>query len=315
MKNKGLILVVSAVFFCGLLGFFYKAFAAKKPTVAVVLKESKSEYWDIMASGMEKGFKNFGVKGKIYAPDQKNEDQLSLLKKVLKEKPDALIFSPQRPNASIPILKEFKKEHIPVLLVDTEVNWPDQTSFVGTDNLSLGKKAGELLSSKLQPGDKVALAGWVSEDTVSVDRIRGAKEALHRVGIDTIGGNIPDYGNDSEVKALISKALKEDPDIKGVFASNDGMALEVIKYLNEKGLNIPVVGADGIIDMLKYVKNGTSKGSVAQNPYDMGYISVENALKAVKGQSVEKKINSGVDIITKDNAQSKIEFLDGILKN
>jgi ribose transport system substrate-binding protein len=312
VKKKWLIIFVSAVLLCGLAGYIYKVIAIQKPTVAVVMKDSKSEYWDIMVSGIDKGFANFGVNGKIYAPGQ---NQLSTLKKVLKEKPDALIFSPQNPPASIPVLKEFEKKHIPVLLVDTGVNWSGQTSFIGTNNTSLGEKAAELLSSMMQPGDKVALIGKVSMDPVSEDRIQGAKEALNKVGIDTVGGNIVVDDFNANVIPVIAKLLKNNPDIKGVFASNDIMALEVIKYLNEKGLNIPVVGADGIIEMLKYIENGTLKGTVAQNPYDMGYISVENAVKAIKGERVEKKINSDVDIITADNAKSKIDFLKGILKN
>ncbi|WP_342042900.1 sugar ABC transporter substrate-binding protein [Bacillus sp. OTU2372] len=314
MKKKSLILVVSTVFICGLLGYFYKALAAEKPTVAVVLKDTKSEYWSIIVSGIEKGMTNFGVKGKIYAPTQNNEDQLTILYRVLKEKPDALIFSPTNPSESVPVLEEFKKKHIPVLLVDTGVDWAGQTSFIGTDNPSLGEKAGEVLSSMLQPGYKVALIGKISKDNVSEDRIQGAKDALHTVGIDTVEGYILVDDDDAKVKPVIDELMKSNSDIKGVFASDDGMALEVIKYLNQKGLNLPVVGADGIIEMLKYVEKGTLKGSVAQNPYDMGYISVENALKAIKGQRVEKSINSDVDIITSDNAKSKIEFLEG-LKN
>lgn len=315
MKKKWWILIVFSVLFCSIFGYFYKVFASDKPTVAVVMKETKSEYWAILISGIEKGFENFGMKGKIYAPDQNNEDQLTILKQVLKEKPNALIFAPQNPSASIPILKEFKKKHIPVLIVDTGVNWSGQTSFIGTDNPSLGIKAGELLSSMMQPGNKVALIGVNSKDSVSTERNKGAKEALNAVGIDTVSGNIPSYGDDAKVISVIAKLLKKNPDIQGVFASDDRMALAVIKYLHEKGVNIPVVGADGIIEMLKYIENGTLKSTVAQNPYDMGYISAENALKAVKGQRVEKKINSDVDIVTEDNAKSKIDFLEGILKN
>ncbi|MEH7098046.1 sugar ABC transporter substrate-binding protein [Neobacillus vireti] len=313
MKKKWKILIVSAFFFCGLLGYLYKAFAAEKPTVAVVLKDTKSEYWAIIVAGVEKGLKNFGVKGNIYAPDQHKNDQLSILRRVLKEKPDALIFSPIDPAASVPVLKEFKKNHIPVLLVDTSVNWSGQTSFIGTDNRSLGEKAGELLSSMLQPGDKVALIGRDSPDNVSKDRIQGAKGALHTVGIETTGG-IVQVNDDAKVIPMIAQLLKDHPDLKGVFASDDRIALQVIKYIKQKGLTMPVVGADGIIQMLKYQEDGTLKGSVAQNPYDMGYISVQNALKAIKGQRVEKKINSDVDIITEDNAKSKIDFLEGILK-
>ncbi|ULT54414.1 sugar ABC transporter substrate-binding protein [Neobacillus drentensis] len=314
MKTKWKIILVSAFFFCGLLGYVYKALAGEKPTVAVVLKDTKSEYWAIIVAGVEKGLKNFGVKGNIYAPNQHNEDQLSILKRVLKEKPDALIFSPVDPPASIPVLKEFKKNHIPVLLVDTPVNWSGQTSFIGTDNPSLGEKAGELLSSMLQPGDKVALISRNSPDNVGKERIQGAKGALHTVGMETVGGNLQVGFADAKVIPVIAQLLKDHPDLKGVFASDDRLALEVIKYVKQKGLNIPVVGADGIIQMLKYHEDGTLKGSVAQNPYDMGYISVQNALKAIKGQRVEKKINSDVDIITADNAKSKIDFIKDILK-
>ncbi|MEH7117660.1 sugar ABC transporter substrate-binding protein [Neobacillus vireti] len=314
MKKKSLVLVVTIVFFCGISGLLYKAFAAKKPTVAVVVKGTKSEYWAIMVSGFKKGFQNFGVKGTVYAPDQSNEDQLTILKHVLKEKPDALIFSPIDPAASVPVLKEFKKKHIPVLVVDTDVNWSGQTSFIGTDNPSLGEKAGELLSSLLQPGDKVALIGRESIDNVSKDRIQGAEKALNTVGIDTVAGKIKFDGyKEGKTIPVFSQLLKNNPDIKGVFASEDTVALDVLKYLHGKGINIPVVGADGIIEMLRYNENGTLKGSVAQNPYDMGYISVENAVKVIKGEKVEKRINSDVDIITAGNAKSKIKFLEGIL--
>jgi ribose transport system substrate-binding protein len=314
VKKRWKLLIVSVFFFCGILGYFYKSFAVEKPTIAVVLKDTKSEYWAIIVAGVEKGFKNFGVKGKIYAPDQNNRDQLRILKKVLKEKPDALIFSPIDPPASIPVLKQYQKKHIPVLLVDTSVDWSGQTSFIGTDNSSLGQKAGELLASMLQPGDKVALIGRTSKDTFSEDRIQGAQEALHTVGIETVGGNIEFEDDDSKVRAIIDKLLNDNPNLKGVFASEDRLALEVIKYLKEKGLTIPVVGSDGIIEMLKYQENGTLRGSVAQNPYDMGYLSVQNAFKTINRHRVEKKINSDVDIITSDNAKSKIDFLEGILK-
>jgi ribose transport system substrate-binding protein len=314
VKRRWLILIIFGFLVCSVLGFFYKVYASEKPTVAVVLKNTKSEYWAIMVSGIEKGLENFGMKGEIFSSDHNNENQLSILEKVLKEKPNALIFSPENPSASIPILKEFQKEHIPVLLVDTGVNWSGQTSFIGTDNVSLGEKAGELLSSMMQPDDKVALIGKISRNTVYTDRIHGAETALHAVGINTVEGNILVDDANAKVIPVIAILLRNNPDIKGVFAPSDEMALEVLKYLHQNGVNIPVVGADGIIDMLKYIDNGTLKGTVAQNPYDMGYICVENALKAVKGQRVEKKINSDVDIITGENAKSKIDFLEGILK-
>jgi ribose transport system substrate-binding protein len=61
--------------------------------------------------------------------------------------------------------------------------------------------------------------------------------------------------------------------------------------------------------MIKYIEKGKLSVTVAQNPYDTGYLSVEQALKAIKGESVEKRVDSGIDIITQDNSKDKLDFL------
>jgi hypothetical protein len=66
--------------------------------------------------------------------------------------------------------------------------------------------------------------------------------------------------------------------------------------------------------MIKSIQARRINASVAQNPYDMGYIGVEQALRAINGETVVTRIDSGVDIITTDNAKEKLEFLKTILK-
>ena len=108
--------------------------------------------------------------------------------------------------------------------------------------------------------------------------------------------------------------LQEHPDLKGVVATTDYIALPALKVIQEHGLEIPVTGADGISEMLQLIEEGTLSSAVAQNPYDMGYLSVETALKVTKGEKVEKTIDSGVDIITKGNAKQRIDFYNNVLE-
>ncbi|GAA3330840.1 hypothetical protein GCM10020331_084970 [Ectobacillus funiculus] len=61
-------------------------------------------------------------------------------------------------------------------------------------------------------------------------------------------------------------------------------AMDALEVIKEQGLNMPVVGADGLIEMIELIENGTLTGTVAQNPYDMGYISIETALKSHQGR-------------------------------
>jgi ribose transport system substrate-binding protein len=182
---------------------------------------------------------------------------------------------------------EYKKKNIPVLLADTDVEWTDKTSFIGTDNFILGKKAGALLASMLQPGDQVALIHGTLSDTVSGKRIEGAKESLEEAGIQVV---VQRQGYDEfwNVKSAMTSILQSYPDIKGVFATDDLLALDALQVIEQKGLKIPVVGTEGNAKMVKYIKEGKLSATIAQNPYDMGYISVEQAFKAIKREKVRK---------------------------
>jgi ribose transport system substrate-binding protein len=65
--------------------------------------------------------------------------------------------------------------------------------------------------------------------------------------------------------------------------------------------------------MVESVEAGKINATISENPYDIGYLSVEQALKAIKGDNVEKKIDSGIDIITEDNAKERLDFLQEVL--
>jgi ribose transport system substrate-binding protein len=113
---------------------------------------------------------------------------------------------------------------------------------------------------------------------------------------------------------VLENVLQNNPDLKGVFAANDDMALGAQRAAEAKGAKIAIVGTDGNADAIQAILSGKLAGSVAQNPYDMGYKGVENALKAIKGEHVEKRIDSGAEVINKDNAQKKLDFLNSLAK-
>lgn len=182
MKKNGIFILIFALFFA-LIGFILKSFIDEKPKVVIVLKDFNSEYWEIIKAGAEKGFRDFGADGKVIAPkDGTVGAQREMLENVLKEKPDVLIVSPTYPDYIIPALEGFVEMNIPVLLLDTDDSWENKTSYIGTDNFKLGRIAGELLASQLQPGDKAAVIG--GDIPVIGKRIEGAKISLEAAGID-----------------------------------------------------------------------------------------------------------------------------------
>jgi ribose transport system substrate-binding protein len=241
------------------------------------------------------------------------EEQGDLLEAIVADDLDVLIVSPTDRDI-MPVLEKFVAIGTPVLLLDTDYPWEYKRSYIGTDNSELGRMAGALLASQLQPGDKVAMVGGDANSPVSGGRINGAKESLEAVGI-TIATEVFDLTNEPKpAKEAMEEILQEHPDIKGVVASNDTLALHVIDVLKKHELTMPVTGADGIIEMIELIEGGTIAGTVAQNPYDMGYLSVETALKVTNGEQIEKTIDSGVDIIIKGNAKQRLNFLKDLLR-
>jgi ribose transport system substrate-binding protein len=63
------------------------------------------------------------------------------------------------------------------------------------------------------------------------------------------------------------------------------------------------VGVDGNQDTIESVVSGGLYGTLAQRSKYMGYLGVENAIKAINGESIDKYIDPGTDMITKMNAR------------
>lgn len=307
-----MMLVIGAVISVIVLSFISFSYAKNKPTVVVVLKGTDSQYWKIMKAGLEKGFKDFGIDGKIVIPSEATpKKQVELLKKTYSEKPDMIITAPHSKSV-YPTLKTFTD--IPILLVDTDLPLKNKTAYIGTDNTDLGKKAGAFLASQLQPGDKVAIIGGGLNFPVFMERVKGAAFSLQKAGIEIVATKTGISDDPKDVQKAVSMVLRDQPDIKGVVTTHDGIALPVIKEFEKQGLFIPVIGPDGLSDMLQLIADGTLPGTVAQNPYDMGYLSVETAMKVLKGENVEAFVNSGVDIIIQENAQQRLDFYKKIVK-
>lgn len=312
LKKGKIYLIIGAVISVLVLGFISVTLADKKPTVVVVLKEGNSEYWKIMKAGVEKGFKDFDIDGKVIVPIKSTaEEQADLLIKAYKENPDVIITAPANSFVS-PTLETFT--NVPILLVDTDISINNKTAYIGTDNMDLGKKAGAFLASQLQPGDKVAIIGGDLSISVFGDRIEGAKISFKNAGMKIAYVKLGLPNETKSIQSVITKLMQDQPDIKGIMTTHDRIALPVVKELKEQGLLIPVIGPDGLTEMVEFIADETLPGTMAQNPYDMGYLSVETAMKVIQGKNVEPFVDSGVDIVIKENAQQRLKFYEKIVK-
>ncbi|MGE7930324.1 sugar ABC transporter substrate-binding protein [Lysinibacillus xylanilyticus] len=280
--------------------------------VSVVLKTLSSPYWKYVEAGAKQAGEDLGVNVTIVGPSAESEiiQQVNMLEDQISQSPDAILISPTQPDTVIPALERAAKD-VPVVLIDSDAEFKGKTTFIGTENFKAGQEGGKQLASMLQKGDKVVLISGALGNPATDERIKGAKAALEEAGM-VIVSEQPADSDKTKAMSAMENILEKDQDIKGVFSANDDMALGVLRAVQAKNLDIKIYGTDGTEEAVKSILDNGLTGTVAQNPYNMGYQGVETAVKAISDDSIDSRIDSGITIITKDNAKEHLDFLKSI---
>ncbi|MDQ1000761.1 ribose transport system substrate-binding protein [Neobacillus niacini] len=284
-------------------------------SVAVVLKTLSSPYWKYVEAGAKAAGKELGVEVTVVGPAAESQviEQVNMLEDQISQAPGAVVVAPSQPETVVPVLESAVKSKLPVLLIDTDADFKGKTTFIGTENFTAGQEGGKLLASMLQKGDKVVLIEGALGNSATDARIKGAKESLEAAGMIVVAQQ-PAESDKTKAMSVMENILQKNADVKGVFSANDDMALGVLRAVEAKGLDIKVIGTDGTEEAVESILAGKLAGTIAQSPYNMGFEGVKKALEAIKGEKIESRIDSGVDIITSENAKGKLEFLKSISK-
>lgn len=288
----------------------------KKITINVVVKALNSDFWKSVQAGAEAAGKELGVTVKVIAPNSEDDvaGQTSMMEDSIINKVSCLVVAPTQPAAALATFDKADQAGIPVVLVDTDAKWDKKQSFVGTGNLAGGKAGGKFLAEKVGKGAEVVMIRGALGDPGSDDRVSGARESLEAAGVKVITVQ-PANGDRNKGMSVMENLLQAHPNIKGVYCTNDEMALGAIRALKQANrTDVAVTGFDGSPDALKAIKAGELTATVAQNSYNMGKISVETAVKVVKGEKVDKRIDTGTKLISKENVDQAQADLDKILK-
>lgn len=287
-----------------------------KANVAVVLKAVNSDYWKTVQAGAMEAGKELGVDVKVLGPNDETDiaGQTSLMEDQIVKKVSVLVVAPSQPSAALATFDKADQASIPVVLIDTDAKWDKKKSFVGTGNLAGGKLGGKYLAEKVGKGSEVVVIRGALGDATHDERVNGAKEELEAAGVKIVEIQ-PANSDRNKAMSVMENLLQTHPNVKGVFCSNDEMALgaeRALKQSNKTG--VAVVGFDGSADALKSIKAGELTASVAQSPYNIGKLGVETAVKIAKGEKVENRVDTGTKVISKENVDEAQAELDKILK-
>ena len=307
----GMSILLPLVFIIALFTVSKSEFKKKPPDIALVIKtiDPSYEFWQIVITGAESACNEAGAVLKVYGPQQENDTdtQIAILETIIPRKPSAIVLAACDYNRLVPIVKKIHEKHIPLIVIDSGINSDIPLSFIATDNSVAGEKAGLKMLDLLAPGDHVAIISYVKETASAIERERGVKKALSENTKLIFDGVF--YCNNLRDKAseITLKILNENPGIRGIIALNDPSTIGAARTIEQYHLKdkIQLVGFDNSIEEIDYLEAGVIKALIVQKPFNMGYLSIATAIKSVRGEKTEKKIDTSSSLLTIENMYSE----------
>ncbi|MGX2967052.1 substrate-binding domain-containing protein [Ursidibacter sp. B-7004-1] len=307
---KKLAIVTATVL--GLSTLFAGSAWAKSDEIAVIVKSANSTFWQNVRKGAETAGKDMGGKYKVtfQGPEAETaiDAQVNMVDNAVNRGVAGIVLAASDPVALVPAVKKAYESGIPVVLIDSGLNSDGKyyQSFLATDNRAAGRLAAEKLLAKVKSG-KVAVMSFTQGAASAIERTGGfIDEVKAKADYKLIG---PYYSDSEMVKALnqTEDVLGSNPDIAAIFGANEPTAVGMARAVKQKGFagKIVAVGFDGNSDLQNFVRDGTLDGIVVQSSYQMGYKGIDTIGKLIKGEKVEKFIDTGVVYVTKDNIDSE----------
>nr|WP_240434718.1 substrate-binding domain-containing protein [Streptomyces sp. YIM 130001] len=256
-----------------------------------------------MRAGAEAEAKSLGVDLTVTDAQDDASVQADQLQNFSGEGMDAIVVNPVDSDAVAPGVRAAKKAEVPVIAADRAVTGTTTDSLVASDNVEGGRLAAKALAEHLDGKGEIVTLQGVAGTSASRERGKGFAEGIKAYpGIEVVSKQPAEFDRTKGLDVM-TNLMQSHPDVDGVFAENDEMALGAAKALGDRaGKSVAVVGFDGTPDGIKAVKAGTLYASVAQLPEQLGRIAVRNAVRAADDKDVKNMIKVPVKVATRENA-------------
>jgi ribose transport system substrate-binding protein len=261
-------------------------------------------FWALVEKGAREKAKELGVDLVVLAPPQESDitSQIAQIEDQMTKGVAGIALAPTDPDALAPIVDEALAEGTKVVFVDTNGKNKGVT-FIGTNNEMGAKLAADYICKNVPKGSDVAILQGIIVQSTGRFRADGSHKGLTECGLNIVAEQPGDWDR-AKGQAVMENILVGNPNIKAVFASNDNMALGAAEALKQAAVldKVLLVGFDANPDAAVSILAGEMSASVAQNPYNMGALSVENLMKLIKGEKLAPVIDTGTVLVTKENA-------------
>lgn len=282
---------------------------AEKIYIPVISKGFQHQFWQAVKLGAEKAAKDYNVEITFEGPESESQvdKQVEMVQTALDKKPKAICLAALDSKALIPLLEKAKAANIPVIGFDSGVDSDIPVTTAATDNLAAAGMAADKMAELIGGEGEVAVIVHDQTSRTGIDRRDGflnrMKEKYPKITVVDV-----QYGGGDHLKStdLAKAIIQAHPNLKGFFGANEGSiigVLNAVKELKKEG-QIVVIGYDSGKQQIDAIKSGVESGAITQDPIGIGYKCVESAVKAIKGETLPKSIDTGFHWFDKTNIDS-----------
>ena len=279
---------------------------AKDFNLPVVSKGFQHEFWQTVKMGTEAAAKELGDKTSYVGPADETQiaEQIQLVENTMAQKPNGLLLAALDANALAPLVETANSRNIKVVTFDSGVDSPIPASFVATNNRKAGAEAADALAEQVGGKGKVGIIAHVAGTTSAIERSEGfaerMKEKYPEIKV------LPVQYSDGDPQKAMDKTIdmvQANPDLAGIYATNEGSTLGVANAIDSQSLKgkVKVIGFDSTEAIVSFLKNGVIQGFMVQDAWQIGYQGIKALDAVLSGKTVPKQIDIPVKYVNAKN--------------
>ena len=291
----------------------FSALAADSFQIAVIPKGTTHEFWKSIHAGAVKAQRELaaeGIKVKLFWNGPLREDdrdqQIQVVENFTARNVDGIVLAPLDFQALVAPVVTAAQAGVPTVVIDSDLKSDRYVSFVATDNVKGGQMAGERMAELLGGKGNVILlryqVGSASTDARETGFIEAVKKhpGLKLISSDQYAGATRELAYQASQNLLNRYGSQ----VNGVFCPNETSTIAMTKALRDLGLaggKVKMLGFDAGSQSVADLKAGDVQALVVQAPVKMGYLGVKTLVAHLRKQKVEKRIDTGVTLVSREN--------------
>jgi ribose transport system substrate-binding protein len=281
--------------------------APKKLRIAVIPKGTTHVFWKSIHAGAVKASQELDVEI-IWKGPQKEDDrkqQIEVVQNFVTRRMDGIVLAPLDDSALVNPVEAATEAGVKVVIIDSDLRSEQYVSFVATDNFVGGKLGAKRLCEVMGGKGKALMLRYAEGSASTEKREAGFLEGMKEYGpeIELVSTNQFGGVTAESAQQKADQLLTKFKDVDGIFCPNESTTYGMLRSLQTAGLagKVKFVGFDSSEALVKALRAGEINGLSVQNPFNMGYLGVMTVVAAIKGQEVERRIDTGVIMVTPEN--------------